>query len=570
MSRWWERYPGRLEAEIGELRADGIVVSRDATAFESGKVRLQLELPDGYWLSKKLIAEYPDLYPFTRPEVYAPDFLLPHHQNPILKNLCLLGRESENWLPTWTLARLLREQLPKLRRAQETADLIELATLEVEQGEPVTDFLEYDEESIVLIDSDAAVPVGQFGPLAIWVTENAPAFRGRVCAIADETGKEVWSAPRRQSDVNLETIVGAWVRVEGSLTEYTADSLFESLEQTHPGLQRLNWQRDSQIIAVMFREELAHRESGTGWAFLLRRRTNGKGKRKGVTTHFVRTGRCGVGDMAARYPEFRHLQSCGIAVFGLGCIGAPSALDFARAGFGTIRMLESDVVEAGTTVRWPFGLSAAGRRKVKRIFDEIDANYPWVRTLYGAPSRVGQARQAIRDSETLPQMFDGIDAVYDATAEPGIQYLLSTLAAEAKLPYICVSGTNGGWGGIVARFNHRKGQGCWACFQAQIDHEIVGPPADPAGQVQPTGCSRVTYEGANFDLAEVALQGIRTAIATVLARKGATQNDFEFDVAVVELRDEHHRRIPPRWRLYNVEPRPDCAVCGSVPSVAVS
>ena len=34
---------------------------------------------------------YPDSFPFMRPEVFAPGLLLERHQNPVDRNLCLLG-----------------------------------------------------------------------------------------------------------------------------------------------------------------------------------------------------------------------------------------------------------------------------------------------------------------------------------------------------------------------------------------------------------------------------------------------------------------------------------------------
>src|SRR5579864_9007258 len=45
----------------------------------------------------ELRAEFPDFYPYVRPEVYATTLDLERHQNPFGKNLCLLGRRSDVW-----------------------------------------------------------------------------------------------------------------------------------------------------------------------------------------------------------------------------------------------------------------------------------------------------------------------------------------------------------------------------------------------------------------------------------------------------------------------------------------
>jgi hypothetical protein len=59
---------------------------------------------------------------------------------------------------------------------------------------------------------------------------------------------------------------------------------------------------------------------------------------------------------------------------------------------------------------------------------------------------------------------------------------------------------------------------------------------------------------------EVALQGVRMAAATLLARRGP-RDDYDWDVAVVNLRDTGGRRIEPRWTVYTLERNPGCPVC---------
>jgi hypothetical protein len=116
---------------------------------------------------------------------------------------------------------------------------------------------------------------------------------------------------------------------------------------------------------------------------------------------------------------------------------------------------------------------------------------------------------------------------------------------------------------MVARFNHRPGSGCWWCFQAALEHSIPLSAEDPVATVQPAGCNRITYVGANFDLMEIALQGVRLAVATLLSRQApSTDSDFPWDVAIVNLRDADRRRIPPHWTTYVLEQNPNCPVCG--------
>lgn len=563
MKPWWETHEGRLAREEEALRADGIEVERDAEAFARGVLRLRLRLPEGRWMTTELVALYPDTFPYTRPEVFAPALDLPHHQNPHVKNLCLLPRSSEYWPPTWTTARLLREQLPRLSQALQAKDIAELKTVEIEQGEPLTYYFSYEEDSAVVIDSSAPVPEEPLGFFAaVPLQDGLKPLRARVGMIAGMDGRSVW-AGRMTANENESAFPAMWVRAAQRPAHFDdACALLAALEREHPELARAPWKNGIQLFAILFADELAHRSEGVGWLFAVRRRGPGKGGKRRTQAAFIRAERAGVEDLATRLPEFRDLQHCGVAVFGLGCIGAPSALDFARSGVGTLNLLEPDVVEAGTTVRWPLGISAAGRHKIKVVYETILRDYPSVRALRAHGIRLGLPEQKPHsEGEAIEMMMTDVGLVYDATGEPGLQYLLSTAARERQLPYICVSGTHGAWGGLVARFNHRGGSGCWWCFQAALDHTIPSPHADPSGGVQPAGCSSVTYTGANFDMMEVALQGVRLAAATLLARRGARGADYDWDVAVVNLRDADGRRIEPRWAVYTVERNPACPVC---------
>lgn len=92
------------------------------------------------------------------------------------------------------MADLLREQLPKLKTALEATDRTELAKVEIEQGEPLTYWFEYEEDSTILIDSSMPVPDGEYGFIAVapMASGTAP-LRGRVAMITDADAKPSWS-----------------------------------------------------------------------------------------------------------------------------------------------------------------------------------------------------------------------------------------------------------------------------------------------------------------------------------------------------------------------------------------
>src|SRR5688572_6916622 len=105
METWWTRYPERLDLELQALSDAGIPFSPIQESISQGRYALSLSpTVDGETI--KLIATFPDLYPFFRFEVSAPELDLKHHQNPFTKGLCLIGRSSDNWSTEFLLADL--------------------------------------------------------------------------------------------------------------------------------------------------------------------------------------------------------------------------------------------------------------------------------------------------------------------------------------------------------------------------------------------------------------------------------------------------------------------------------
>jgi hypothetical protein len=153
--------------------------------------------------------------------------------------------------------------------------------------------------------------------------------------------------------------------------------------------------------------------------------------------------------------------------------------------------------------------------------------------------------------------------VFDATAESGIQYLLSTLSAERSIPYIGIDATRGGAGGTVVRLSDMEGAPCWGCVQLGIERkEIPRPTEDVDGFIQPEGCEDVTYVGSHFDLQEVSLQGVRLAVATLCRKYFSKYEDFSWNVGVLKMRDENGRRSEPRWSVRMLAKQVGCPVCG--------
>lgn len=162
----------------------------------------------------------------------------------------------------------------------------------------------------------------------------------------------------------------------------------------------------------------------------------------------------------------------------------------------------------------------------------------------------------------VDELLEGVDLLYDATAEVGIQYLLSDLARSRKIAYVSVSTTPGAWGGRVARVLVGPSKACWMCLQIAEQNAVISRPSgDSRELVQPAGCAAPTFTGAGFDITEVSLAGVRLSVATLCAGSASAYPDFDWNVGTLFLRDAEGQVIAPRWETFNVEPQPSCQVC---------
>jgi hypothetical protein len=564
---WWESEPGRFEYELAELEAAGVSYEIDERARTAGVIVLNLTVTTGEGEVLRLVARFPDLYPYVRFELLAPELELDRHQNPIGKQLCLIGRDTGEWRTTDTLAAYIMDRLPLVLRGARGADADEVAALEEHQGEPFSDYYPYRDGHMLLVDGAWVVAPDVRGGLLVIGFNDRSGLRGTVLAVKDEHGRVIAEADLALRRLYPRQLEFRWVRCDGPIKEGDLNRFFDALYARDPLLRQPRWRsvnaRNYDVVGVLFPEEQRWREQGDGWVFAVRSRPLG-GASARVEHFLVRAGRAGKADMAERVPELRPLSERRVAVIGLGAIGATSAFELARSGVGELRVLDHDYVDPATTVRWPLGLTAAGKSKVESVADFISTNYPHTKVV-PFEHRLGACRVTTAerrdDGQVLGELLEGADLVYDASAELGINHVLSDQAAARGLPYVCVSTTHGAWGGRLIRV--RPGgltEGCWMCHQWAINTGILPTPlADPRGEVQPAGCSDPTFTGAGFDVASVALAGVRLAASTLAAGAGGGYPDVNWDVAVISLRDGSGQLlVSPGWDTYPLARHPDC------------
>ena len=570
--RWEQRCPGRFRFEIEELRRTGVTPLPDQDAVRVGQLAITFDWPLDADTILTLKAVYPDTFPRLRPQVFLVAGLESwprHHINPLAGNLCLLGRESRQWMSKWTLRKLLDEQL---------GDAIRGGGEEDPQGEPAEVWWNTagPPGAYCLIDSAWDPKNVRQGTLQLHyavgkVKEEVPIVRAVVTEVCDESGTVLfkWEGPL-PADVTAakKSLSIRWVGLdEPFLPSRDIPKQIRVLQQTHPWLQHIKSQSVGvglkiQLFGVVHPSEVGFHHTGVGWVFFqLSGKTRafndarGKQGRLPLRVTTLPVYRAGIEDIGHRVPAVELLRKKRILVVGAGAIGAPVVLELARNGCGVLHLIEYDVVEPGNTVRWPLGASAWGRPKAEVLVDFLRREYP-ATTVEPHPRCLGQAglSDVDGDDDVLDPVLGDVDLVIDASASHGVTWTLGDRCREAGVPLISLSATPSLQGGVVVR--HSGSGGCPICLEyAWHNRELVPPPGRDSeeGLTQPPGCAERTFVGAGYDLQELSLQAVRLAVETL---SGDDTGDSL--VQVLSFVDEGDQPCLPRWQVDSLPLHPDC------------
>jgi molybdopterin/thiamine biosynthesis adenylyltransferase len=565
MKAWWERWPERLEWELDALGSAGIEFQIVEQNPKTGILRLSFR----YKVSEEdiaLEAVFPCFYPYTRCEIIAPNLSLRWHQNPYNRNLCLLGRGTANWDTENCLATFVATQLPKLLLAARTEDREQIRDKEELQAEPLTVFLPYPRGSVVFVLDDADPPRDtEHGHMQFRVSASLTEIRAVISAVFGKKKEAIFKAKDGPFLNSLpKYFEGYWYRSTFAPSGMGAEEFLRKLAALYPPVAMPKWAEFNggryELIGVRIPEESAWRKLGESWIFLLRLEQRLKAhKTAPVQKFFVRTARASRPQMQARVPELSFLASKRIAIIGLGCMGGPSSLEFARAGIGELRLMDDDSVEPGTTVRWPLGFSAVGRTKVDALQSFIENNFPYTK-VKGGVCRMGAVPSIGGTSlEEYHAFFEDVDLIFDATAEEGIHYQLSDLARQMKIPYVGLSTTWGGWGGRVWAIRPGQERGCWYCLRKWINEgKIPVPPECPNGLISIPGCGDPTFTGASFDTSMIPLMAVRTTVSILSEGASGGYPGSSWDVSNLALRNEDGSLCLPHWQDFKLSVHPEC------------
>lgn len=569
---WEVRFPGRFRAEAKALDAQGVEWKVDQQRLAKGQLAVEVKWPLDAETTLELFAIYPDSFPYARPQVQLRGGLaeLPkQHIAPGDGNLCLLGRDTRQWDPAWTLRRLLSEQLEGAVRGSDNED---------PQAEPVEVWWNMlgAPGSYCLVDSAWTVGEARLGKMTLRfrsVQAVRPgrqpelSIKGYISEIRSEAGEvlQTWQAPlpRELSEPEECSEVDIpWVRLdEPILPSKDYAKQFTDLRKDHPSLDsrkqhRLESGKAFETFVILAEGEVSFGQEGLTWAMPIATGPIAAfkgGKKKAMLTALpvLRAGRA---DTGFRVPAAATLTDKRILIVGAGAVGAPLALELARSGCANIDLLEHDRLEPGNTIRWPLGAEFWGQTKLQALKEAITRSYPACQVrcrehFIGSANLAGDGDEAV-----LGPLMAEVDLVIDASASHSVTALMGDWCREAGVPFITMAAMPDMTGGFVSR--HTEAGGCYNCLQHAWHHGDVDRPSgwrNDAALTQPAGCAERTFFGASYDLQELSLQTARLAVATL----GGDQVPDSI-VQTVELRQDRSG-LPPSWRSEALPRHPQCS-----------
>jgi adenylyltransferase/sulfurtransferase len=134
-------------------------------------------------------------------------------------------------------------------------------------------------------------------------------------------------------------------------------------------------------------------------------------------------------EMGGRGQE--RLLGAGVALVGMGGIGAPAALFLAAAGIGRLRLIDHDRVALSNLHRQVlFDVEDVGRQKVEAADQALRALHPDVRI---------EPHGVRLTAENAHELLADVDVVVDGTDEFNVRAIVASACQRARVPLVAAS-----------------------------------------------------------------------------------------------------------------------------------
>ncbi|HEY6770473.1 MAG TPA: ThiF family adenylyltransferase [Candidatus Sulfotelmatobacter sp.] len=248
----------------------------------------------------------------------------------------------------------------------------------------------------------------------------------------------------------------------------------------------------------------------------------------------------------------RRLANGRVAVVGCGATGSALAGLLARAGVGTLRIIDRDYVEASNLQR-------------QSLFDETDAAESLPKAI-AARQKIAAFNSAIvvesKVDDLVPEnieaMLEGMQLILDGTDNFETRYLINDYAVKNSIPWIYAAAV----GSYCATMNVIPGEtACLACIF----------PESPKGMVETCETAGILNSAVNLVASVAATEALKFLVGVNISGAETSIQGESLNVAQKRCATQNHpRRTLLSFDLWNnqhaeisaAQPRSDCLVCG--------
>lgn len=249
-----------------------------------------------------------------------------------------------------------------------------------------------------------------------------------------------------------------------------------------------------------------------------------------------------------------------VTIVGVGSIGSAVADTLARAGIGTLALVDYDRLDQKNLARHILSDRDLGRLKVDALADHFNARQ-------GAPTIETYPIDVLTETDVLRPLVAASDVVVCAADGVAARRVCNHVSRRARTPLVLAAVIEDGAFGEVIRVRSRTG--CLFCLRLDQDQRGIMNPEPNIDLGYGTGTTHRPMTAAPPDLTLMADLASKAALSTILER-GRWNQRLSGDYAVVTLQPKPDYEEPfnvdtaghIRW-LDLPARRDDCPTCSS-------
>lgn len=212
------------------------------------------------------------------------------------------------------------------------------------------------------------------------------------------------------------------------------------------------------------------------------------------------------------------LKAKHVALIGCGSLGSKVGTMLARAGVGRFFLIDDDVLMPDNFVRNDLDWRDVGSHKADGLARRMQLVHPSVQTHVRRAQFAGQ--ESSGSAETVLTTLAECDLIFDATANPDVLNLASTIAKSVKKAVLWAEVFGGGIGGLIARC--RPGlEPAPQYMRRAIENWFAqnGPPPVRSRRRYEAGQDSDPLIADDADVSVIAAHAARLAIDTLIERE---------------------------------------------------